>query len=260
MGERGRVNEEALAALLASFVPERVGVGTGFLIDSQDRRSPQTDVILYETGDQPALMAQTVQVLYPVEVALAAVEVKTTLDGTALRDCVAKRRKTYELKPATGRGLPMGHPPFVVLAYNAGLGPDTYMEYLLEDPEHRPDLLCVLDIGLIAGAPRVLSGAHSDWTAGLAFAQKPNSDSDWIEADRTAEHVEHEGRLVSVVKYGAGYYAADPGRALLLFADALSRLVALRGGLTEPVLTHYLDDRARTLAPVWPAEPPQGQG
>jgi hypothetical protein len=60
------MNELALARLLESFVPERVGVGTGVLIDSADKQSQQTDVVLFDRGNQPAVIAHTMQVLFPV--------------------------------------------------------------------------------------------------------------------------------------------------------------------------------------------------
>src|SRR5689334_7168010 len=75
MGERGRMNELALAALLEGFVPDRTGVGTGLLIDSLDYQGPQTDVILFDQANQPAVMAQSTQVLFPVEVVQATIAV-----------------------------------------------------------------------------------------------------------------------------------------------------------------------------------------
>src|SRR5262249_34866679 len=66
MGERGRLNELALSRLLESFVADRIGVGTGILFDSHDRQGPQTDVVLFDRANQPAVMAQSTQVLFPV--------------------------------------------------------------------------------------------------------------------------------------------------------------------------------------------------
>lgn len=246
MGERGRLNELALARLLESFVPDRVGVGTGLLIDSDDRQSQQTDVVLYDQGDQPAVMAQTTQVLFPVEVALACVEVKTHLASDGVDDCLVKAKSLSELEPVAE--IP-GIPPFAVLAYNAGLTPSGFVESFERDIDHRPDLLCVLEIGLVAGGPGVLAEDQDEWQAGLALAQVDNSNGGWdlLEVDTSNEHVEHEGRQASVVEHEGRCYVADPGRALLLFAEALARNVAVRSNSRSPAMSHYLTDRTRSL-------------
>lgn len=252
MGERGRSNELALARLLEGFVPERVGVGSGVLIDSTDQQSQQTDVILFDQGSQPAVMAQTTQILFPIEVVLACVEVKTSLGSDAVQDCLAKAGSLKELEPVAE--FP-GIPPFAVLAYNAGLSPEGFVGSFGREPENRPDLLCVLENGLIAGAPGVLSDEQDGWQAGLCLAQVEKEGGGWelLAADGGEQRVEHEGHLVTVVDHDGESYAADPGRALLLFAEALARLVAQRSGTSLPAISHYLSEQTRSL--VWLSEP-----
>lgn len=252
MGERGRINEQALSRMLEDFVPERVGVGSGVLIDAFGGQGQQTDVVLFDRADQPAVMAQTTQVLFPVEVALAAVEVKTTLGSDEIADCFAKRSSLHALRPVVADRVPVGPPPFVALGYDAGLSPGGFFASLARKPTDRPDLMCVLEIGLVAGGPGVLRKDQTEWEAGLALAQQDVEADEWgwLPADPHMEHTEHHGRLVAIVDYAGGHYAADPGRALLLFAEALARLVALRAGAAPPVLSHYLSDRARALAPL----------
>jgi hypothetical protein len=58
-GERGRENEVALVRLLSSLIPRRFGTGSGILIDSHDRQSPQVDVVIYESTMEATLFAQT---------------------------------------------------------------------------------------------------------------------------------------------------------------------------------------------------------
>ena len=248
VGERGRMNELALAGLLASFVPEGIGVGTGVLFDREDQQSNQTDVVLFDRANQPAIMAQTTEVLFPIEVALACIEVKTTLGSSEVKDCFKKRRGLQALQPLHG-----GHPPFVVLGYDAGLEPEGYIESLARDLEQLPDLICVLEMGLVGGTDEALGIESTDgWTAGLALAQvdPANDPHEWIPADSTEEHVAVGDRLVSVVTHDGATFAADPGRALLLLAEALARLVAKRGARPEPVLTNYLTEEVRALAPL----------
>jgi hypothetical protein len=47
-GEQGRENEVALSRLLGALVPQRLGLGTGMLIDSKDNYSRQIDLIVYD--------------------------------------------------------------------------------------------------------------------------------------------------------------------------------------------------------------------
>ena len=235
VGERGRMNELALSQLLESFVPERVGVGTGVLIDANDTQSQQTDVILFDRADQPAVMAQTTQVLFPVEVALACVEVKTTLSSGEVKDCLEKRATLHTLVSFAGEGLkaPAGHPPFVVLGYDAGMTPKGFVDSFGRDLGNRPDLLCVLEIGLVGGGPGVLWTDQESWEAGLALAQE-NADGgwQWVTADGTQERVEHEGRLVAVVEHEGGTYAADP--AELYFFSPMRSLAWSRCARARP--------------------------
>ena len=252
MGERGRLNELALSRLLEGFVPERIGVGTGVLFDTRDRQSPQTDVVLFDRANQPAVMAQTTQVMFPIEVATACVEVKTTLTSGDIADCLKKRRRLHDLEPLSGEGLPSGHPPFVVLSYDAGLSSaQATVDSFGRDVEHLPDLLCVLDVGLVAARSEVLKdGATNGWICGLALVQVADGGESWdyLVTDPKDERVDVGGQMVAVVEHNGAHYAADPGRALLLFADALARMAADRVGAPAPVLGHYLTDRVRALA------------
>lgn len=256
MGERGRMNELALARLLEGFVPERIGVGTGVLFDTADRQGPQTDVVLFDGANQPAVMAQTTQVMFPVEVAAACVEVKTTLQSSDVADCLTKRRRLYELQPVVEDGVPDGHPPFVVLSYDSGLASaQATIDSFGRERDHLPDLLCVLDVGLVAGRADVIAGgAPHEWACGLALAQETVDAGGWsyLEVDPQLERVEVTGELVAVVDHDGRHHAADPGRALLLFADALARLVAERVLAPAPVISHYLTDRVRALTPLTP--------
>ena len=244
------MNELALARLLESFVPQGTGVGTGVLIDREDRQSRQTDVLLFDQGRQPQIMAQTTQVLFPVEVCLASIEVKTTLTRAGVRDCAEKRESLHQLAPTTTDAVGESHPPFVLLAYGAGIGPEQCRDVLLESPDHRPDLLCVLDLGLVGGAPGALDPSQTEWTAGLALHSTSESDNapEWMAVEPGEGRTEVGGRSVPVVGLGDCYYAADPGRALLIFADALARFVAARAGYPSPVLSAYLTARARAVA------------
>jgi hypothetical protein len=250
-GEQGRENELSLARVLESLVPRRLGLGSGMIIDSADGRSTQTDIVVYDLADQPTLMAQSSQVIFPVEVVHAAVEVKTTLTAEELVDCGKKRERLHRLQPQGGRSLP----PFAVLAYEAWASPETVAKHLRALPlAQRPDVLCVLNPGIVAG-----DAAPADPANDYAVALVP------LHA-RTSEGVRRQGEWWtlegpppsgSIVEAGFTYPATfvagrkavvgEPGRALLLFCDSLLRLLFARGAIPSPVLGHYLTPVARDV-------------
>ena len=103
-GEQGRENEAALARILEAFVPRRLGVGTGMVIDRFDRYARQADIVLFEQVDEPAVLAQTTQLIYPVESVRASIEVKTRLRSDDIRDCLRKRASLQELQKSQPLG------------------------------------------------------------------------------------------------------------------------------------------------------------
>jgi hypothetical protein len=253
-GEQGRENEVALSRLLGALVPQRLGLGTGMLIDSKDNYSRQIDLIVYDRADEPAILAQTTQVLYPIENVSACIEVKTTLYARTVEDCVKNKKAVLELTPV--RRYPDGssHPIFVVLAYRTDISPQQiYKRFLASDQEHRPDLLCVLEHGILGCSGDFLSGAVGrDFQIGLALLPDRDGDSDAayrrVDSSHKDRTVTINERVYPIVEYGDSYYVCDPARALLLFVESLLRRLTIQSNRTPPVLTHYLDASARELA------------
>ncbi|WP_413229326.1 DUF6602 domain-containing protein [Janibacter melonis] len=85
-GEIGRANEASLVALISSSIPTGYGVGTGVIFNADGERSNQTDIVIYSQVDQPRILAQTTQTLFPVETVTVAVEVKTTFTKEEVAD------------------------------------------------------------------------------------------------------------------------------------------------------------------------------
>ena len=104
-------NEVSLARVPERLVPRRYGIGFGLLIDRDGRSSKQMDIVVFDQADEPALMAQTNQVLLPVENVRFCIEVKTRLDKDEIVDAEEKRQSIHELS------APDGHPPLALVAY-----------------------------------------------------------------------------------------------------------------------------------------------
>jgi len=248
-GEQGRENELALVRVLQNLIPRRLGLGSGIIIDAQDGRSKQTDIIIYDSSDQPSILGQTSQVIFPIETVYAAVEVKTTLTPDEIADCGVKRQRLRQLTAANGRC-----PSFVVLAYAASTSPATVSKHIEVLKDQMPDLLCVLDPGIVGGAAldiendatRIvgLTPLHERDSSGRRLAGR------WVRPD--------DGhRYPTLQRFGSSYpvtmlsdrsrIVGEPGRALLLFVDGLLRLLANQHAIPEPALTAYLTDVAREV-------------
>ncbi len=88
-GEIGRAHEYFLRTILRRFLPARFRVGTGF-IASPNRTSPQQDVLVYDPAKSPLLFEAGDLVVVDAEATAAAIEVKSELSGSRLKDACRK--------------------------------------------------------------------------------------------------------------------------------------------------------------------------
>lgn len=80
-GEEGRYKESILKDILKRFLPENIGVGTGFIIKKRDGeifRSGQIDIIIYDTSI-PVLLKEGDFIVTTPENVIAIIEVKTNI-------------------------------------------------------------------------------------------------------------------------------------------------------------------------------------
>jgi hypothetical protein len=255
-GEQGRENELSLARLLENLVPRRLGIGSGIVIDSTGQRSQQTDIVIYDLADQPTVMAQTNQVIFPVEVVYAVVEVKTVLRAADLVDFASKKRSMDKLTSQFSTG-----PESLLLSYEAWAKPITVAEHIYDmDSSTRPDGLCVINPGILAGTPAGLSDG-TGFRVGLAPLHERDGEGSRIIGNwRSMKSLPKggvsifEGTSYPVTRGpGRGWWlVGEPGRALLLFCEALLRSLALRKGLPKPAWSAYLGDTARDLLVLEP--------
>ena len=253
MGEKGRENELALTRVLLNLVPGWASVGTGLVIDSLDHQSPQTDIVVYDESDEPRLMAQTTQVLFPVEVVQGCIEVKTTLNKTEYDTTVAKRTATRAL--ATTRLDDKGEPilpMYALFAYTVDVLPTTVATWIAATPdEDRLDLVCILSPGIVA------SPGPNGYEAELALvAAHPATDPPTYLAPTGEINDQnlsmHNGRPHPVVPWSGEHYLADPARALVVFMQRLLEQLAVVAGRPAPALGLYLDLAGHSPAKLFP--------
>ncbi|UTT48884.1 DUF6602 domain-containing protein [Rhodococcus gordoniae] len=252
-GEKGRENELSLSRVLERLVPARYGIGSGLLIDSRGNYSKQMDIVIYDISEEPALMAQTNQVLFPVENVRLCIEVKTTANKQELEDAVAKRKSVLDLF-SHGR-----HPKFAFVGYQASQTAATLAGHLrTPNFDDRIDFACILQIGMFAAKRKFAPGVTSedeDYVVGvtplhqrsgrervLGEYMRPSAD------DPTAFDLFHEGHSYPIVEVNGEEYACEPSRSLLLFCESMLNALAFEGALS--VLSHYLTRAGRELVEI----------
>ena len=99
-GTKGESREKAVRAKLIQLLPAGIGVGSGFVIDSQGNVSSQIDIILYEAGLCPVfrLNESSEAAFYPCEGVFAVGEVKSTIGTRETQDIIEKVSSVRGLK------------------------------------------------------------------------------------------------------------------------------------------------------------------
>ena len=96
-GEMGTHNETTLRNVIRSQLPSKFEIGTGFVESGSGSRSRQQDIVIYDGFNNTPLYQSDDWSIFPVEIVLAAIEVKTTLDASALRSALESCRILREL-------------------------------------------------------------------------------------------------------------------------------------------------------------------
>lgn len=239
-GEMGRANELSLAQLLQSLLPNSVGIGTGVVIDSEGGRSAQSDVIVYDTALQPQILAQSTQLLFPIETVLAVIEVKTTVDDGAIQDSGQKGEKLRALRDSRDGEL---KPAYGLFGYRCGGAAATTAKSLMQLTSNgQPDLACVVRPGLF--------GTRSPTGLRMSHVPLHKRDGEQRVSQQWTRPAESKGHTTAI---GGSVYPVsrfqpnastrvvfEPGRALLLFCNALLEVLAERGVTGRNWLVNYL--------------------
>ncbi len=250
-GERGRENEQALARVLAGLIPRRFIVGTGLLFDRGGQQSKQMDIVVYDVIDTPTTLAQTTQLLFPVEEIACCIEVKTTVNAKAVQDSGEKKASILALDRADGTPQPF----FALFGFESNASPNALSQRLNGlPPEQRPDLVCVLDPGFIAGFGSVLhpAGDGGEYRSGVTLLHDVRDGirlpGAYLDAQETIKSwEERDGVVYPIVDFQHRRVLSDPSRALLLFCEALLRGITAQEGRRHPVLSHYLTEDYREI-------------
>lgn len=102
-GDKGASLENSFRAFLKEYLPRRLEVGYGEIIDSKGRRSKQTDVVIVNE-DHPFTFTPDLPGLFFVEGVCAAGEVKASLTSEGLRNALENSWHFKKLRIEPGEG------------------------------------------------------------------------------------------------------------------------------------------------------------
>lgn len=128
----GIVRETRLADMLRDYLPNDVGVETGFVCDATGNISPQIDIIITDVDPIPTLDFDGQFKLVPVEKTICCIEVKSTLELHDFKQLVKQERMIQSMPRCTGHiseGAKEFLPVlFAVFALENKVGEDTLEE------------------------------------------------------------------------------------------------------------------------------------
>ena len=155
-GENGRNKEDILLNFLRSHLPQRYSIGTGFIFDTNNEKSNQNDLIIYDSFWSNMLFPDNVSQMFPIESVYGIIEVKSTLNQTELRSTIQKAKKIKKM-PAKGISREIGNsgfkePLYSIFAYDsidlANLKSQLEEEYKDTPLNERIDFIIILNKGL----------------------------------------------------------------------------------------------------------------
>ncbi|MCG8551621.1 MAG: hypothetical protein MI799_14570 [Desulfobacterales bacterium] len=89
-GEFGNYRETCCKEFLQYFIPRRLDIEEGFIINTSDEVSTECDIIIYDKNNTPLIQSKEMQKFYPVETVAAVGEVKSSLTKTKLKEALDK--------------------------------------------------------------------------------------------------------------------------------------------------------------------------
>ena len=97
-GEFGTYREGITRDFLQSFLPQRLAIDTGFIVNALGETSGQIDLVIYDPSLTPPLESKNRQRFFPVETVIAAGEVKSDVDKGQFKDGLIRLAKVKEMR------------------------------------------------------------------------------------------------------------------------------------------------------------------
>ena len=141
-GNKGTSNENIFSEFVRSYLPRRLEIGNGEIIDSKKNRSGQVDIVIVNE-DHPFTFAPNKPGLFFIEGISAIGEVKTTLTTQELQNTLNNSIKYKKLQMTHSSGEVIHsnesdlkryyeHPPFFLFAYESQISLETIKQKIEE--------------------------------------------------------------------------------------------------------------------------------
>lgn len=99
--EDGKYREYLVKRILSKIVPSKYEITNGFVIDSDNNKSEEMDIIIYDKSYVPPFFDETYTVV-PIEAVIAVIQVKTTLTWSELKSSIDNLNSIDNLKAKIG--------------------------------------------------------------------------------------------------------------------------------------------------------------
>jgi len=107
-GEFGSYRENIVKHMIELFIPQRYGIGNGFVISNSDDISTQCDIIIYDSHTAPLIENEYGQKFYLIESVVGIGEVKSNINSKAeLNNYLNKMAKIKMLREKTKNAAPL---------------------------------------------------------------------------------------------------------------------------------------------------------
>ena len=97
-GEFGTYREAIVRDFLQSFLPQRLAIDTGFVVNALGEISGQIDLVIYDPSLTPPLESRNRQRFFPIETVIAAGEVKSDVNRDQFTDALIQISKVKEIR------------------------------------------------------------------------------------------------------------------------------------------------------------------
>lgn len=125
-GEFGTYREAITRDFLQPFLPQRLAIDTGFIVNALGDVSGQIDLVIYDPSLTPPLESKNRQRFFPIETVIAAGEVKSNVKRDEFEKALIRLAKLKEMRSA------MANESSVAMRW-----------YRLEKSEYNPDKISV---------------------------------------------------------------------------------------------------------------------
>ena len=156
-GEFGVYREAVTRDYLNAFIPQRMAMDTGFIVNAEWRISSQCDIIVYDKTVTPLLQNANRQRFFPIESVCAVGEIKSIVDLAQLKAALIKLAKVKSLRDT------LFEPSYVHCAKEEGASKAIFSPDRDEVDQIVTFLICErFDFNLVDNAKDILEGYVSE--------------------------------------------------------------------------------------------------